>query len=100
MATTDLTTTASDDNTNTRLEKIVEKHTAELERQAEEIEEMDQLVLVCTKEIERIDGENNSVDKTMEIFERDVFERIASQNNRIKTLTDIVLARNEREETF
>ncbi|KAI8713462.1 hypothetical protein NCS52_01290900 [Fusarium sp. LHS14.1] len=104
MATTDLTTTAPDDNTNTRLEeierkhaKILEKHTAELERQAEEIEEMDQLVFVCTKEIERIDGENNSVDKAMESFERDVNERIASQNNRITTLAEIVLARNERE---
>lgn len=83
-------TSAALDETVVHINARLERHAKQLEQQAREIKEMDELVLVCSREVTRAEGEADYTTNTLERFERQMEERASKQDAKIDKLAKIV----------
>ncbi|RMJ10100.1 hypothetical protein CDV36_010300 [Fusarium kuroshium] len=89
---TDIANTTFDEsvaNINRRLEQIDEKHTKALEGQAETLGEMNELVAVCGKEIQRVEGDAETVNGIVTRFEEEMRERLDKVERQLEKLTKL-----------
>ncbi|RSM09771.1 hypothetical protein CDV31_007511 [Fusarium ambrosium] len=78
---------------NKRLQQIDSKHTKALEShaeaQAENFREVDQLILVCSSEIKRIEGDNETVNDIVTRFEEGMGKRLDKVERQLEKLTKL-----------
>ncbi|RSL65995.1 hypothetical protein CEP53_003491 [Fusarium sp. AF-6] len=74
---------------NKRLEQIDSKHTKALKAQAEALGEMDELVAVCGSEIQRVEGDAETVNGIVTRFEEGMERRLDKVERKLEKLTKL-----------